>query len=75
MRFTAEGLDGKSAEKTFSVAVSGSVILPPPRRYSETREYGGHAPKSFHGGGKSFGGGHSHGGGGHSSGHGGKHHR
>jgi hypothetical protein len=36
---------------------------------------GGHAPKSFHGGGKSFGGAHSHGGGGHSSGHGGKHHR
>jgi len=35
VRFTAEGLDGKSAEKTVSIAVSGSVILPPPRRYSE----------------------------------------
>jgi hypothetical protein len=34
VRFTAEGLDGKSAEKLFSVAVSGSVTLPPPRRYS-----------------------------------------
>jgi hypothetical protein len=38
VRFTAEGLDGKSAEQTFSIAVSGSVTLPPPRRYSETRE-------------------------------------
>jgi PKD repeat protein len=38
VRFTAEGLDGKSAEQTFSIAVSGSVILPPPRRYSETCE-------------------------------------
>ncbi|MGB8064078.1 MAG: PKD domain-containing protein [Candidatus Sulfotelmatobacter sp.] len=38
VRFTAEGLDGKSAEQTFSIAVSGSVILPPPRRYFETRE-------------------------------------
>ena len=38
VRFTAEGLDGKSAEQTFSIAVSGPVILPPPRRYSETRE-------------------------------------
>jgi alpha-galactosidase len=35
VRFTAEGLDGKSAEQTFSIAVNGSVILPPPRRYSE----------------------------------------
>jgi hypothetical protein len=34
VRFTAEGLDGKSAEKLFSLAVSGSVTLPPPRRYS-----------------------------------------
>jgi alpha-galactosidase len=34
VRFTAEGLDGKSAEKTFSITVSGSVILPPPRRYA-----------------------------------------
>jgi hypothetical protein len=38
VRFTAEGLDGMSAEKTFSIAVSGSVILPSPRRYSEPRE-------------------------------------
>jgi hypothetical protein len=38
VRFTAEGLDGKSAEQTFSIAVSGSVIIPPPRRYSEARE-------------------------------------
>ncbi|MGC1450568.1 MAG: PKD domain-containing protein [Candidatus Sulfotelmatobacter sp.] len=38
VRFTAEGLDGKSAEQTFSIAVSGSLMLPPPRRYSETRE-------------------------------------
>jgi alpha-galactosidase len=38
VRFTAEGLDGKSAEKTFSISVSGSVILPSPRRYSEPRE-------------------------------------
>src|ERR1700728_700208 len=38
VRFTAEGLDGKSAEKTFSIAVSGSVNLPSPRRYLEPRE-------------------------------------
>jgi alpha-galactosidase len=38
VRFTAEGLDGKSAEKIFSVAVSGSVNLPSPRRYVESRE-------------------------------------
>ena len=37
VRFTAEGLDGKSAEQTFSIAVSEPVILPPPRRYSEPR--------------------------------------
>ncbi len=36
VRFTAEGLDGISAEKTVSIAVRGSVILPPPRRYSLT---------------------------------------
>jgi hypothetical protein len=36
--FKAEGLESKSVEKTFSIAVSGSVILPPPRRYSEPRE-------------------------------------
>jgi len=34
VRFTAEGLDGKSAEKTISIAVSGSMILPPPQRLS-----------------------------------------
>ena len=38
LRFTAEGLDGKSAEQSFSIAVSGSLNLPPPRRYSEPRE-------------------------------------
>jgi hypothetical protein len=38
VRFTAEGLDGKSAEKVFSIAVSGLVNLPPPRRYVEPRE-------------------------------------
>lgn len=38
VRFTAEGLDGESAERTFSITVSGSVTLPPPRRYSEARE-------------------------------------
>jgi alpha-galactosidase len=37
VRFTAESLDGKSGEQTFSIAVSGSVILPPPRRYSDPR--------------------------------------
>jgi hypothetical protein len=38
VRFTAEGLDGEPARKTVSIAVSGSVILPSPRRYSEPRE-------------------------------------
>jgi alpha-galactosidase len=38
VRFTAEGLDGKSAEKTFSIAISGSVNLVSPRRYLEPRE-------------------------------------
>jgi len=38
VRFTAEGLDGKSAEKTLSIAVSGSENLPSPRRYLEPRE-------------------------------------
>jgi alpha-galactosidase len=38
VKFTAEGLEGRSAEQTFSIAVSGSVMLPPPRRYSEPRE-------------------------------------
>ncbi len=35
VRFTAEGLDGKSAEKTVAIAVSGFVTLPPPQRYHE----------------------------------------
>jgi hypothetical protein len=38
VRFTAEGFDGEPAQKTISIAVSGSVILPAPRRYSEPRE-------------------------------------
>jgi alpha-galactosidase len=38
VRFAAEGIDGQSAEKTFSIAVSGSVNLPYPRRYSEPHE-------------------------------------
>jgi hypothetical protein len=38
VRFAAEGLDGESAEKTFSIAVSGSAILPSPRRYTEPPE-------------------------------------
>ncbi len=38
VRFTAEGLDGKSTEQTFSITVSGSVILAPPRRYSDPRQ-------------------------------------
>jgi len=38
VRFAAEGLDGKSADKTFSIAVTGSPILPPPRRYTEPHE-------------------------------------
>ncbi len=38
VRFTAEGLDGKSAEKTFPIVVSGSVTLPPPQRYHEPSE-------------------------------------
>ena len=38
VRFTAEGLDGEPAQKTVSIAVSGSVNLPAPRRYSEPRE-------------------------------------
>ena len=36
--FTAEGLEGKPAEKSFSIAVSGPVSLPSPRRYSDPRE-------------------------------------
>lgn len=38
VRCAAEGLDGKSAEKTFSIAVSGPMILPAPRRYTEAHE-------------------------------------
>jgi len=38
VRFTAKGLDGESAKKTFSIAVSGSVNLPSPERYTEPRE-------------------------------------
>jgi hypothetical protein len=38
VQFTAEGLDGEPAQKTVSIAVGGSVILPSPRRYSEPRE-------------------------------------
>ena len=39
VRFTAEGLDGKSAEKTFLIVIGGSVILQPPRRYSEPSQH------------------------------------
>jgi alpha-galactosidase len=38
VRFTAEGLDGKPAEKTFSIKVSGAMDIPSPRRYSEPPE-------------------------------------
>jgi alpha-galactosidase len=38
VRFAADGLDGKFAEKTFSIVVSGPQILPPPRRYAEPHE-------------------------------------
>ena len=38
VRFTADGLDGKSAEKTFFIVVSGKVDLQSPRRYSEPRK-------------------------------------
>jgi alpha-galactosidase len=38
VRFSATGLDGVSLEKTFSIAVSGSAVLPPPRRYAEPRQ-------------------------------------
>ena len=38
VRFTAEGLDGISAEKTFSIDVSGTVVLPAPRRYAGPSE-------------------------------------
>jgi hypothetical protein len=38
VRLTAEGLDGISTKKTFSIAVGGSMILPSPRRYSEAPE-------------------------------------
>jgi hypothetical protein len=38
VRCAAEALDGKSAEKTFSIAVSGSPISPSSRRYTEPQE-------------------------------------
>jgi len=38
VRFAAEGLDGKSAEKTFSINVGGPVILQSPQRYAESHE-------------------------------------
>jgi PKD repeat protein len=38
VRFIAEGLDGKSAEKVFSIAISGTLNLPPPSRYLDPRE-------------------------------------
>jgi alpha-galactosidase len=38
VQFTAEGLDGKPAEKTFSIPVGGSLNLPAPRRYSDPRD-------------------------------------
>jgi alpha-galactosidase len=44
VRFAAEGLDGESAEKTVSIAVSGSVILPPPQRYTTPISATDHLP-------------------------------
>lgn len=38
VRFAAEGLDGISAEKTSTIAVSGSLTLPAPRRYTGPRD-------------------------------------
>jgi alpha-galactosidase len=38
VRFKAEGLDGVSAEKTFSIAVKEAMVLQAPRRFSEARE-------------------------------------
>ena len=38
VQFTAEGLDGKSAEKIFSIEVSGTMNFPPPRRYLDPLE-------------------------------------
>jgi alpha-galactosidase len=38
VRSTAEGLDGISAEKTFSIVVSGVAVLPAPRRYAGPSE-------------------------------------
>jgi alpha-galactosidase len=37
VKFTADGLDGMPAEKTFSVTIAGSETLAPPRRYSESQ--------------------------------------
>jgi hypothetical protein len=38
VRFAAEGIDGISAEKTFTIAVSGTLTLPAPRRYTGPRD-------------------------------------
>ena len=38
VRFKADGLDGLSTEETFTVNVSGSVTLPPPKRYSPSHD-------------------------------------
>ncbi|MGA8500678.1 MAG: PKD domain-containing protein, partial [Candidatus Sulfotelmatobacter sp.] len=38
VRFTAEGLDGKSAEKKSSIEVNGTMNLPSPQRYLDPRE-------------------------------------
>jgi hypothetical protein len=35
VRFTAEGLDGKSTQETFTIAIQGAVVIPAPRRYSD----------------------------------------
>jgi alpha-galactosidase len=35
VRFTAEGLDGKSTEETFPIVIHGAVVIPAPRRYSD----------------------------------------
>jgi alpha-galactosidase len=42
VKFTAVGLDGKSAEKVFSIVVSGALNLPPPRRYHDPLEQDPH---------------------------------
>jgi alpha-galactosidase len=35
VRFTAEGLDGKSTEERFPIAIRGAVVIPAPRRYPD----------------------------------------